>query len=97
MPLDPLQDRIARIAGTLPEARTVALAGGGAMIVHGFVSRETKDVDLFTEAATVWPSRASSPWILRCPHRLFSVARRTMSWRIAAGVAGRPGVVRRAV
>jgi hypothetical protein len=49
MPLDPLQDRIARIAGALPEARTVALAGGGAMIVHGFVSRETKDVDLFTE------------------------------------------------
>lgn len=29
------------IAGTLPEGRTVALAGGGAMIVHEFVSRET--------------------------------------------------------
>ena len=49
MPLDPLQDRIARTAGALPEARTVALAGGGAMIAHGFVSRLTKDVDLFTE------------------------------------------------
>jgi hypothetical protein len=27
----------------------LALAGGGAMIVHGFVSRATKDIDLFTE------------------------------------------------
>lgn len=49
MPLDPLQERIARTALGLPEARTLALAGGGAMIVHGFVTRETKDVDLFTE------------------------------------------------
>jgi hypothetical protein len=43
------------------------------------------------DAAMVWPSRASSPWILRCPHRLFSVASRRTSWRIAMGVAGRPG------
>lgn len=49
MPLDPLQDRIARTALALPEARTLALAGGGAMIAHGFVTRATKDVDLFTE------------------------------------------------
>jgi hypothetical protein len=49
MPLDPLQDRIARIALGLPEARTLALAGGGAMIVHGFIDRETRDIDLFTE------------------------------------------------
>lgn len=49
MPLDPLQDRIARNALALPEAQTLALAGGAAMIAHGFVSRETKDVDLFTE------------------------------------------------
>src|SRR6266545_2953199 len=49
VPLDPLQERIARTALALPEARTLALAGGGAMIVHGFVTRETKDVDLFTE------------------------------------------------
>jgi hypothetical protein len=49
MPLDPLQDRIARTALALPEAHTLALAGGAAMIAHGFVSRETKDVDLFTE------------------------------------------------
>jgi len=49
MPLDPLQDQIARTALGLPEARTLALAGGGAMIAHGFVDRATKDVDLFTE------------------------------------------------
>jgi hypothetical protein len=49
MALDPLQVHIARIALALPEARTLALAGGGAMIVHGFVDRATKDIDLFTE------------------------------------------------
>ena len=49
MPLDPLQDLITRTALALPEARTLALAGGGAMIAHGFVSRLTHDVDLFTE------------------------------------------------
>ena len=49
MPLDPLQDQIVRAAAELPEARTVALAGGGAMILHGFVDRATHDIDLFTE------------------------------------------------
>ena len=49
MPLSPLQDLITRTALHLPEARTLALAGGAAMIVHGFVSRLTHDVDLFTE------------------------------------------------
>jgi hypothetical protein len=49
MPLDPLQERIARMALALPEARTLALAGGGAMIAHGYIARETKDIDLFTE------------------------------------------------
>jgi hypothetical protein len=49
MALDPLQERIARTALALPEARTLALAGGGAMIAHGYVARQTKDIDLFTE------------------------------------------------
>ena len=49
MPLDPLQDRVARTALGLPEARRLALAGGGAMVVHGFVDRETRDIDLFAE------------------------------------------------
>jgi len=54
MPLDPLQERIARTALALPEARTLALAGSGAMIAHGFVTRETKDIDLFTEIDDAW-------------------------------------------
>jgi hypothetical protein len=49
VPLDPLQDLIVRTASNLPEAHTIALAGGGAMIAHGFVDRATQDVDLFTE------------------------------------------------
>jgi len=49
MSLDPLQERIARIALALPQACTLALAGGGAMIVHGLVDRATRDIDLFTE------------------------------------------------
>ena len=49
MALDPLQERIARIALALPEARTLALAGGGAMLAYGLVDRATKDIDLFTE------------------------------------------------
>jgi hypothetical protein len=49
VPLDPLQDLIVRTASALSEAHTIALAGGGAMIAHGFVDRATQDVDLFTE------------------------------------------------
>ena len=49
MALDPLQERITRAALALPEAHTLALAGGGAMIAHGLVDRATHDVDLFTE------------------------------------------------
>jgi len=32
MPLELLHIRVLRIAGALPESRTVALAGGGAML-----------------------------------------------------------------
>jgi hypothetical protein len=49
MPLDPLQERIARTALALPQSRALALAGGGAMIAHGFVTRLMKDIDLFAE------------------------------------------------
>jgi hypothetical protein len=49
MPLDALQERITRTALALPQTRAFALAGGSAMIAHGFVSRATKDIDLFTE------------------------------------------------
>jgi hypothetical protein len=49
MPLDSLQKRIIRTALALPQARTLALAGGCAVIVHGLVDHSTCDVDLFTE------------------------------------------------
>src|SRR4051794_11881374 len=49
MALDALQEQIVRVAQSLPEARTLALAGGGAMLAHGFVERLTKDIDLFTD------------------------------------------------
>lgn len=49
MPLDPLQERIIRAAQALPESRTLALAGGCAVITQGLVDRITRDVDLFTE------------------------------------------------
>ena len=48
MSLDPLHEQIAWIAFALPEARQVALAGGGAMLAHDLVDRPTQDVDLFT-------------------------------------------------
>jgi hypothetical protein len=59
VPLDPFQERIARMALALPEARTLALAGGGAMIVHGFIDRATRDVDLFTEVDSAEAERVA--------------------------------------
>lgn len=48
MPLDPLQEEVARLALHLAEAGHLALAGGGAMLAHEFVDRPTMDLDLFT-------------------------------------------------
>ncbi|MBP2329500.1 hypothetical protein JOF56_009885 [Kibdelosporangium banguiense] len=42
------------------------------------------------DAAMVWPSGVSSPWILRCPHRLFSFASCRTSWRIADDITTVP-------
>lgn len=47
------------------------------------------------EAAIGCPSRASSPWIRRWPHRLFSRARRGTSFLTAVCGGGRPGPRRR--
>jgi len=46
--LDPLQERIARVALAMPGAESLALAGGGAMLAHRLVERPTQDVDMFT-------------------------------------------------
>ena len=49
--LTTLQQRVRRIVAELPEADTVALAGGGALIVHGIVDRATTDLDFFSPDA----------------------------------------------
>jgi hypothetical protein len=46
--LRPLQEHVAAIALDLARDGAVALAGGSAMIAHGFSTRLTEDVDLFT-------------------------------------------------
>lgn len=49
--LTPLQQRIARIVSDLPEAEDFALAGAGALVVHGYIDRPTRDLDYFTTPA----------------------------------------------
>jgi hypothetical protein len=46
------------------------------------------------EWAILWPSRASSPWIRRCPHPGFSLAVATTNLVIDALVCGRPARAR---
>ena len=45
--LAPLQQQLRAILDLLPEAQDFALAGGGALIVQGVVSRPTRDLDYF--------------------------------------------------
>ena len=45
--LDPLQEQFGAIVDRVPEGREVALAGGGALIVWGVVTRPTRDLDYF--------------------------------------------------
>jgi hypothetical protein len=45
--LTPLQERVARVVGSLQEAHEFALAGGAALIVRGDVDRITRDLDYF--------------------------------------------------
>lgn len=54
--LTPLQERLAGIIRSLPEADGFALAGAGGLIVHGLIERVTRDLDYFAgpgEAASV--------------------------------------------
>ena len=48
--LTPLQRQIRQIVGSLPDSEDLALAGGGALIVHGIVDRETRDLDFFSNS-----------------------------------------------
>jgi hypothetical protein len=47
--LSPLQRTILITIARLDAAVTFALAGGAALIVHGIITRATRDLDLFTE------------------------------------------------
>lgn len=49
MALSALQYRILSVIAEIDRRGRLALAGGGAMNVHGFVERPTKDLDLFTD------------------------------------------------
>ena len=49
--LSALQQRVAIVLASLPDAEGFALAGGGALIVRGAVDRETHDLDYFVVEA----------------------------------------------
>jgi hypothetical protein len=42
-----MQQRVARLVATLPEADQFALAGGATLVLAGIVDRETRDLDFF--------------------------------------------------
>lgn len=48
--LTPLQRQIREIVASIPDTEDLALAGGGALIVHGIVDRETRDLDFFSNS-----------------------------------------------
>ncbi len=67
--LDDLQQRIAALVAGLDEAEAFVLAGGGALIVLGVVSKTTRDLDCSTTrpeevlpwwAATLLPRSSAS-------------------------------------
>jgi len=64
VPLSELQLRVATLAFELPEARGFALAGGGALIIHGIVDRSTNDLGCFgptrDSVDAFWPAIESA-------------------------------------
>lgn len=53
--LTPLQERVARLIGALPDLGELALAGGAALIASAIVDRRTHDLDYFTPDASAVP------------------------------------------
>ena len=51
--LTPLQVQIAEIVKELPQSEGFALAGAGALLVHGLIDRATRDLDYFTTPGEV--------------------------------------------
>ncbi len=60
MPLEDLQRQVAAVVLTAAGRYGFALAGGCALIAHGVVSRDTEDVDLFTDDESGVQAAASS-------------------------------------
>lgn len=50
--LSALQRQILRLIADLPEAQGFVLAGGAALVLRGDIDRATRDLDLFTTAAS---------------------------------------------
>lgn len=48
MPVSELHRRVAAVALSAAAVHGFALGGGNALLAHGIISRETRDVDLFT-------------------------------------------------
>lgn len=48
MALDPFQEQVAAILLAAADGQAFALAGAGALSVHGLIDRPTEDVDLFS-------------------------------------------------
>jgi hypothetical protein len=49
MPVSELHRRVAAVALSAAAGHGFALGGGNALLAHGIISRETQDVDLFTD------------------------------------------------
>lgn len=58
--LSDLQRRILERVGALDDLGSLALAGGGALILHGLVDRTTRDLDLFVTSPGEVPRLAGS-------------------------------------
>jgi hypothetical protein len=81
--LSDLQQRIAGVVGRLPEARSFALAGGGALILRGDVDRRTRDPAVFAEM-TLQFGRFRPADIGLDEEELPEIERRVVLWHVAA-------------
>jgi len=90
MPLEPLPARVLQIAAGLPEASTVALTGGGAMLAHGFVDRATKDID--QGAGSVGPAVSPATSSMSSRFSTGTNRRRTCARRFSSGAHASPMV-----